>query len=125
MMLHERYESAAAILTNGEAPAWSSDSAKLLEAYGIGIHQARIIDFSSSKDALQSIELEGGTSLQVRFGLVSMGLFKVYNELALQLGAVLGDEGKPSDQRHVQIDARGETSVQNLLCGRGFSAAAR
>ena len=115
MMLHERYESAAAILTNGEAPAWSSDSAKLLEAYGIGIHQARIIDFSSSKDALQSIELEGGTSLQVRFGLVSMGLFKVYNELALQLGAVLGDEGKPSDQKHVQIDARGETSVQNLF----------
>ena len=94
---------------------WSGDSAKLLEAYGVAVHQARIVDFSSTKEALESIELEDGTSLRVRFGLVSMGLFKVYNELAIQLGAELGDEGKPSDQRHVQIDARGETSVQNLF----------
>jgi thioredoxin reductase (NADPH) len=115
MMLHERYESAAALLTNGEAPAWSSDSARLLEAYGVAIHQARIVDLGSSKDALESIELEDGTSLSVRFGLVSMGLFKVYNELAVQLGAKLGDGGKPSEQRHVQIDARGETNVPNLF----------
>jgi thioredoxin reductase (NADPH) len=115
MMLHERYASAAALLTNGEAPAWSKDSAQLLAAYGVEVHQARIVDFNSSQDALESIELDDGTTLRVRFGLVSMGLYKVYNELAVQLGAVLGDEGKPIDQRHVQIDARGETSVQNLF----------
>ena len=115
MMLHERYQSAAALLTNGEPPAWSSDSAKLLEAYGVAVHQARIVDLGSSKEALESIDLEDGTSLRVRFGLVSMGLFKVYNELAIQLGAELGDEGKPSEQRHVQIDARGETSVRNFF----------
>lgn len=115
MMLHERYQSAAALLTNGESPAWSSDSAKLLEAYGVAVHQARIVDLGSSKEALESIDLEDGTTLRVRFGLVSMGLFKVYNELAIQLGAELGDEGKPSEQRHVQIDARGETSVRNFF----------
>jgi thioredoxin reductase (NADPH) len=115
MMLHERYASAAALLTNGESPAWSSDSAKLLEAYGIAVHQARIVELSASLEGLETIDLEDGSRLWVSFGLVSMGLYKVYNELAVQLGAQLGDEGKPSEQRHVQIDARGATSIPNFF----------
>lgn len=115
MMLHERYESAAALLTNGESPAWSSDSGTLLKAYGVAVHQARIVEIGSTADGLGPIELEDGTRLSVRFGLVSMGLYKMYNELAIELGAELGDEGKPDTQRHVQIDARGETSVPNLF----------
>ena len=53
--------------------------------------------------------------MDAEWGLVSMGLYCTYNDLAVQLGAQLGDEGRPQQERHVRIDARGETSVPNLF----------
>lgn len=115
MMLHERYNSAAAVLTNGADPGWSEESGRLLKIYGIPVHPARITAIDAGKDALETIHLEDGTEVDAAFGLVSMGLYRAYNELAIELGATLGDEGKPEDQRHVQIDSRGETSIPNLF----------
>lgn len=115
MMLHERYDSAAAVLTNGDEPEWSEESGRLLEIYGIPVHGARITSIDVGADSLETIHLEDGTEVDAAFGLVSMGLYRIYNELAIQLGAELGDEGKPQDQRHVRIDARGETTVPNLF----------
>jgi thioredoxin reductase (NADPH) len=115
MMLHERYESGAAVLTNGETPAWSEDSGKLLEAYGAAVHQARIVEIAAGDQHLEALILEDGQRVKATFGLVSMGLYRVYNELARQLGATLGDEGKPDDERHVRIDARGETDIPNFF----------
>ena len=115
MMLHERYDSAAAVLTNGDTPGWSEDSGRLLEIYGIPVHGARITAIDAGAEALETIHLEDGTQVDAAFGLVSMGLYCAYNELAIQLGAELCDEGKPEDQRHVRIDARGETSIPNLF----------
>lgn len=115
MMLKERYDSGAYVLTNGDAQAWSSESDALLKAYGIAVHSARLIDLQGSKGALHTIALEDGDKLEVRFALVSMGLFRVYNDLARQLGAALTNPEQPEELRHVQIDAQGRTSVPGLL----------
>lgn len=115
MMLHERYDSAAAVLTNGEEPQWSAESGQLLQAYGIAVHQARVTEVDSGRESLNAIALEDGVVLKLRFALVAMGLYEVYNGLAVELGAELGDEGKPQRERHVRIDARGETSIPNLF----------
>lgn len=115
MMLHERYGSTVAVLTNGEEPAWSENSQRLLEVYKIEVANQRICDVDSGRDGLQAIELEDGQRYELAFALVAMGLYVVYNQLAVEIGAELGDEGRPDDQRHVQVDARGETSVANLF----------
>ncbi len=115
MMLHERYGSACCLLTNGAAPEWSAESQRVLEAYGIGLHRERITDFRGAGDGMRAIQLEGGGEVEVRFALVALGLFRVYNDLARELGAELGDAGKPEQERHVLIDPRGETSVPGLF----------
>lgn len=115
LMLHERYGSTCAVLTNGEAVGWSSSSDKLLSAYGISVFTARIVDLSGAKGALNTIHLEGGAAVPVRFALVSMGLHRVYNDLAVALGAELTDPDEPLPVRHVKIDAFGETSVPGLF----------
>jgi len=115
MMLHERYGSTVAVLTNGEIPAWSKDSQRLLEAYGVEVAKSRITEVDSGREGLHALGLEDGKRYEVAFGLVAMGLYTVYNQLARELKAQLGDEGRPDDQRHVRVDARGETSVRNLF----------
>ncbi|MCH2100667.1 MAG: FAD-dependent oxidoreductase [Planctomycetes bacterium] len=115
MMLHERYKSATVILTNGDKPAWSDKSGRLLEIYGIQVQGARITSIDAGRESLKAIQLEDGTEIDAAFGLVSMGIYQIYNELAIQLGAELGDKGQPDRLRHVRIDACGETSIHNLF----------
>ncbi len=114
MMLYERYGSGCAVLTNGESPSWSADASAGLSAYGIGVRTERLTNIEGRKGQLNSIELEGGEVIEVKYALVSMGLYQVYNQLAVQLGAQLTDEGQPQDQRHVLIDRQGATSLPGL-----------
>ncbi len=115
MMLHERYQSACSVLTNGEAASWSDDSSRLLQAYGIAVRPEPITGVDGAKGDLQAFVLEGGARIEVRFGLVALGLHRVYNDLARQLGAELADPGAPVDERHVLIDARGATTTPGLF----------
>ncbi len=115
MMLQERYGSACCLLTNGAEPEWSEESRRVLEAYGIGVHRDRITDLTGDGDGMRALQLENGEAVEVRFALVALGLYRVYNDLARQLGAELADPGKPEEERHVLIDRRGETSVPGLF----------
>lgn len=115
IMLHERYASSCAILTNGEPPTWSEETGRLLERYRLPVHQARIVDLAGKRGALHELALEDGTVVPVQFAMVALGLQRVYNELAHQLGAALDDPSAPLDQRHVLIDERGETNVPGLF----------
>ncbi len=115
MMLHERYGSASLVLRNGEASEWSEDSAALLDHYGIDVRGERIVEIDSSREGMQAIELEGGDRFELSFALVALGLYRVYNELAQQLGAELADPERPPEERHVRIDHRGETTVPGLF----------
>ena len=66
--------------------------------------------------SLAGFRLEDGTQVDARFAMVSLGLFRVYNELARELGAELeGGEATP-DRQHVLVeDHSSETSVRGLF----------
>lgn len=129
MMLHERYDTHVTILTNGAELGAKPDSVKLLELYGIEIKSSRIADLydvpngagEPAKRVKKGTELHGflledGSRVDARFGLIALGLFKVYNELPKQLGADLEDDDKPVDERHVLVeDHSSETSVKGLF----------
>jgi thioredoxin reductase len=122
LMLHERSGASVTLLGNGEALTAASETRRLLEAYGISFRQERVVEIldagSKPKGAsLRGLRLEDGTLIEARFGMVSMGLHRVYNDLARQLGAELDprDHG-PDDERHVLVDDAGsETSVRGLF----------
>ncbi len=133
LMLRERYGSPIHILTNGETPTFTEDSARLLAMDGIEIHQARIVDLFNEPPEmrdlppdgtrprvrkgsdLHGIALEDGSEIPVRYALVALGLYRVYNDLARMAGAELEAGDMEDDQRHVLVDDIGsETSVPGL-----------
>ena len=116
LMLHERYGIQVTILTNGEKLNSDDDTKKLLSEYGISVYTQRITEAVGEKDGqLRRFVLADGGEVEVKFALVALGLHKVYNDLLIQLGAELDDEGLSEDKRHVKVDRRAETSVRNLF----------
>ncbi len=122
LLLHERYGVEVALLGNGAALTAGEDTRRLLAAYRIPFHEARVVEVIDGGEkprgaSLGGFRLEDGTSVEVRFGMVAMGLHRVYNDLARQLGAALDprDTG-PEEERHVLVDDAGsETSVRGLF----------
>jgi len=116
MMLHERYGNEVTILTNGESPKISDDRQKILNHYGVKIVSEPIVDvLSEGVKQLHGFVFKKHEPVKVRFALVSLGLHRVYNDLARQAGARLMDEDQSDEKRHVWINHRGETSVRNLF----------
>jgi thioredoxin reductase len=122
LMLHERYGVPVTLLGNGEALAAADDTKRLLDAYGIAFRPERVVEIldagAKPKGAsLRGLRLEDGTLVEARFGMVAMGLHRVYNDLARQLGAELDQRvSEPDDERHVLVDeAASETSVRGLF----------
>ncbi len=115
-MLHERYGIVVSILTNGEELNSDDDTKKLLSEYGIRVYTQRITDAVGEKGGqLRRFVLADGEEVEVKFALVASGLHKVYNDLLIQLGAKLADEGLSEEIRHVKVNSRAETSVPNLF----------
>lgn len=119
LILKERYNSLGQILTNGEPTEFHEDTQKLLDFHEIKIVPEKIVDILGSpapapKGHLNGFVLENGNEVLVDFAFVSLGLYKVYNELARDLSAKLNDNGHPDTSR-VLIDVKGETSVPNLF----------
>ncbi|HET6372438.1 MAG TPA: NAD(P)/FAD-dependent oxidoreductase [Candidatus Polarisedimenticolia bacterium] len=119
LMLAERYGSACCVLGNGEPVVIEDRTRRLMEHYGISVHPGRLVEVLGGEGAaradLRGFVLEEGTRVTVDFAFVSLGLYRVYNDLARDLGAALTDEALPEEIRHVRIDARGETSVPGLF----------
>lgn len=116
MMLHERYAVPATILTNGEIPRITDDRYKILKYYGIDVITEPIVDLmSEGAKQLHGFKFKTHAPLEVKFALVSLGLYRVYNDLARQMGARLMDQDQPEEKRHVWIDHKGETSIRNLF----------
>jgi len=122
LLLHERYSVEVALLGNGVPLTASDDTRRLMAAYQIAFHEARVVEVIDGGEkprgaSLRGFRLEDGTSVEVRFGMVAMGLHRVYNDLARQLGAALDPrDAGPEEERHVLVDDAGsETSVRGLF----------
>ena len=129
MMLHERYGVDVTLLTNGEEFEATERSRKLLEAYEIEVRGERIVDIydippgeeppatkGKKGTEMHGLVLENGDRVPSRFAMVAMGLYRVYNELAIELGAELEDSEAPTEERHVLIeDYSAETNVRGVF----------
>ncbi len=121
LLLHERYGVAVTLLGNGEALEAKEETRRLLDAYGVAFQGARLVELLDGEpdrkgESLRGFRLEDGTVVPARFGMVAMGLHRVYNDLARQLGAELDPADGPDDVRHVLVeDATSETSVRGLF----------
>ncbi|MBT3478838.1 MAG: NAD(P)/FAD-dependent oxidoreductase [Candidatus Marinimicrobia bacterium] len=116
MMLHERFKNKVYIITNGNAPVISDDRQKILTNYNVEIIEDPIVGLlSEGVKQLHGFEFKSHDSISVRYALVSLGLHRVYNDLARQMNARLMDESQPDEKRHVWIDRKGETSVKGLF----------
>lgn len=129
MMLHERYDVPLVLLTNGEPLEATERSRALLEAYGIEVLTGRIVDIYDHEPGappperrpkkgsqMHGLVLESGEQVPARYAMVAMGLHRVYNELAVELGAELEESDLATSLRHVLIeDATAETSVPGLF----------
>lgn len=133
LMLYERYEGRPVLVTNGEPLTVSADTLSLLEAYGGEIVEERIVDLFDEPDEpdcddppmpggkkgsqLHGLVFESGRRLAARYAMVSMGLYRVYNDLAIELGAELEPGDGPDERKHVLVeDHSSETSVRGLFC---------
>jgi thioredoxin reductase (NADPH) len=122
LLLHERYGVDVFLLGNGAPLAASPDTRRLMDAYQVLFHAARVVEVLDGEkrpkgSSLRGFRLEDGTTLEVRFGMVALGIHRVYNDLARQLGAELDDrDAGPPGERHVLVDDAGsETSVPGLF----------
>ena len=115
MMLHERYGGRPVLASNGEPLTLREETRKLLEAYGAEIIEERIVDvFDEPEDGgavegpkgsqMHGLVFESGRRLAARYAMVSMGLFRVYNDLARELGAELEPGDTSVEKKHVLVE---------------------
>jgi thioredoxin reductase (NADPH) len=121
LLLHERYGVAVTLLGNGEALEARPETRQLLDAYAVAFHGARLVEILDGEagrkgENLRGFRFEDGTEVAARFGMIAMGLHRVYNDLARQLGAELDAADGAEEVRHVLVDdATSETSVRGLF----------
>ena len=121
LMLHERYRIRVTLLTNGEPLTASEETQRLLSEYDVAVLSPRVVEIldpegGSRGKTLRGFRLEDGVVVEARFGMVAMGLHRVYNDLARQLGAELDSRDGAPEVAHVLVDdATSETSVHGLF----------
>jgi thioredoxin reductase (NADPH) len=123
ILFHERYGIPVAILTNGERFEAAEKTRSILAGHGIKAFESRVVEILDGEGegpkgtSLRGFRLEDGTAVAARFGMVAMGLHRVYNDLARELGAELDPRDGPDEgKRHVLVDdATSETSIPGLF----------
>ena len=117
LMVRERYGADVALLTAGEEPSWSAAQQELLDRQAVPVHHSRLTELrGADKGAtLHGFVLEDGSEVDVELAFIAMGLYRVYNDLARQLGADLLEGPQSEDVQYVCIDGKAETSVPNLF----------
>jgi thioredoxin reductase (NADPH) len=115
-MLYERYGNRVYLLTDGQALNVDPKQRTLLAHYQIEVITEPVTELlQEDKTLLQGFGFTSHEPVYVKFALVALGLHRVYNDLARQVGARLMDPEQPVEKRHVWINHKGETSVKNLF----------
>ena len=123
ILFQERYGIPVAILTNGDRFEAAEKTRALLDGYGIRTFESRVVEILDGNGegpkgtSLRGFRLEDGSVVEAQFAMVAMGLHRVYNDLARQLGAELDPRDGPDEgKRHVLVeDATSETSIPGLF----------
>ncbi|XVH30873.1 NAD(P)/FAD-dependent oxidoreductase [Haloferacaceae archaeon DSL9] len=97
------------LLTRGEGPEWSDETAELLAAHPVDVIREQIVGMTKGDDGwLESFEFEDGAVREYKGGFPMYG--SNYNtDLAEQLGCELTDDGT------IDVDDHGRTSVDGVF----------
>ncbi|WP_435063966.1 NAD(P)/FAD-dependent oxidoreductase [Halobaculum sp. EA56] len=96
------------ILTRGEEPSWSEDTAEMVENHPVGVVREEVVGMEKDEDGwLESFEFEDGTVREYRGGFPMYGS-DYHAELADALGLEREDSGE------VAVDDHGRTSVDGV-----------
>ena len=118
IMLYERYRPLKmSILTNGEAKDFQRETQKLLDAYGIQLYEAPILEIlgKDGGQILEGFRLETGELIETDISFVALGMI-VYNELAKEVGADLDERG------FVKADESGSTNISGFYVAGDLKA---
>jgi thioredoxin reductase (NADPH) len=96
------------LLTRGDDPTWSEETDRMLRAHPIDVIHEDITGMTRGDDGwLESFEFEDGTVREYRGGFPMYGS-NYNNELAVDLGCDVNDDGT------VAVDDHGRTSVDGV-----------
>ena len=96
------------ILTRGEEPTWSEETARQLENHPIDVVQEDVVGLEKDEDGwLAAFEFEDGTRREYRGGFPMYGA-DYHTDLAESLGVALNDDGT------IAVDDHGRTTVDGV-----------
>jgi thioredoxin reductase (NADPH) len=96
------------LLTRGEAPEWSEETAELLAGHPVDIVEAEVTEVENGPDGwLEYLGFEDGTIREYRGGFALYGS-QYHTDLAEQLGCDLNEDGT------IAVDDHGNTSVDGI-----------
>jgi thioredoxin reductase (NADPH) len=96
------------LLTRGEEPAWSEETARILESHPIDVIETEVAGVTNGEDGwLEAIEFEDGTTRNYRGGFAMYGA-EYNNGLASDLGCSINEDGT------IPVDDHGRTDVDGI-----------
>ncbi len=96
------------LLTRGAEPAWSDETAAMLDAHPIDVIEADVTGVQNGEDGwLEAMTFEDGTVREYRGGFAMYGA-EYNNGLARELGCEINDDGT------VAVDDHGRTSIEGV-----------
>ncbi|WP_232687109.1 NAD(P)/FAD-dependent oxidoreductase [Halobacterium zhouii] len=96
------------LLTRGEDPEWSEETAEMLDTHPIGVVHEDVTGIQNGDDGwLEAMEFADGSTREYRGGFAMYGA-KYNNGLARNLGCDVNDDGT------VAVDDHGQTSVEDV-----------
>ncbi|MFC7028353.1 NAD(P)/FAD-dependent oxidoreductase [Halomicroarcula sp. GCM10025324] len=96
------------LLTRGDEPTWSDETAAMLEHHPIDVIHADLSGVQNGEDGwLKALEFEDGSVREYKGGFAMYGA-EYNNGLARELGCDINDDGT------VEVDDHGKTSVETV-----------
>jgi thioredoxin reductase (NADPH) len=96
------------LLTRGDDPEWSEDSAEMLDSHPIDVVHADVTGVQNGEDGwLKALEFEDGSVREYKGGFAMYGA-DYSNGLAQELGCESNDDGS------IEVDDHGQTTVENV-----------
>jgi thioredoxin reductase (NADPH) len=107
------------LLTRGNDPGWSSETAEMLERHPIDVAHEDVSGVQNGEDGwLKALEFEDGSVREYKRGFAMYGA-EYNNGLAGEVGCEINDDGT------IQVDDHGRTSVDGVYtvggCTPGYN----